>query len=246
LNKAIELDPKYAGAWNNRGATYLFLRQHDKALADYSKAIELDPKLVKAWSNRGLAYFILHQDDKALPDLNKAIELDPKYAPAWDYRGEIYHRLHQYDKALADLNKAVELDPKNPRSCNELAWLLATCPDPRFRDAVKAVEFAKKAVELAPPAGIWWNTLGVAHYRAGEWKAAVEALNKSMGLTKGGSIIDWFFLGMAHWRLGERDKARQWYEKAVQWMEQHNPKNDDLRRFRAEAEELLKMNDKKN
>jgi hypothetical protein len=44
---------------------------------------------------------------------------------------------------------------------------------------------------------------------------------------------------MACWQLGERDEARIWYERAVQWMEKHAPKNDELLRFRAEAAELL-------
>jgi tetratricopeptide (TPR) repeat protein len=239
-NKAIELDPKHAAAWNNRGAVYCDqLHQFDKAVADFSKAIELDPKDAGAWYNRGNAYHGLRQYDKALADHSEAIELDPKFAPAWNNRGGAYWNLHQYDKALADYSKAIELDPTYARPCNGLAWLFATCPDPRFRDAGKAVGFAKKAVKLAPTDGGAWNTLGTAQYCAGEWKLAVEALNKSMDLRKGGDSWDWFFLAMAHWKLGEKDKARQWYEKAVQWMEKNNPQDDELRRFRAEAEELL-------
>jgi hypothetical protein len=46
---------------------------------------------------------------------------------------------------------------------------------------------------------------------------------------------------MAHWRLGNRDEARRRYDQAVAWMEKHQPKNDELLRFRAEAEELLKL-----
>ena len=79
---------------------------------------------------------------------------------------------------------------------NELAWLLATDPNPNARDPGRAVNWAKKAVELAPNEGNFWNTLGVAHYRAGDWKAALEALEKSMKLRNGGDSSDWFFLAM--------------------------------------------------
>jgi hypothetical protein len=75
--------------------------------------------------------------------------------------------------------------------------------------------------------------------RAGEWKAAVGTLKKSMELRKGGNSEDFFFLAMAHWQLGEKDQARRWYDRAVQWMDKNDPKNDDLRRFRKEAAELL-------
>ena len=110
-------------------------------------------------------------------------------------------QLRQYDKAIADLAKIIELGPKDAKAWNEMAWLFATCPNPRFRDAGKAVRFAQKAVELAQTDGNAWNTLGAAQYRAGEWKLAVEALNKSMDLRMGGDGFDWFFLAMAHWQL---------------------------------------------
>ena len=82
-NKAIELDPKYAMAYNNRGFAYGKLQQHDraitdKAITDCTKAIELDPKLASAYSTRGNAYLYHEQHDKAMTDCNKAIELDPK------------------------------------------------------------------------------------------------------------------------------------------------------------------------
>jgi tetratricopeptide (TPR) repeat protein len=104
---------------------------------------------------------------------------------------------------------------------------------------------AKRAVELTPTEGNYWNTLGAAHYRAGDWKAAAQTLKKSMELRKGGGCVDWFFLAMAHWQLGEKEQARQWYDKAVQWMDKNDPKNDELRRFRSEAAELLGV-EKKN
>ena len=46
---------------------------------------------------------------------------------------------------------------------------------------------------------------------------------------------------MAHARLGNGAEARRWYDRAVRWMEQYQPDDLELRRFRAEAEELLKQ-----
>jgi uncharacterized protein HemY len=135
--------------------------------------------------------------------------------------------------------------PASALAFNNLAWTLATCPEEKVRNPPRAVELARKAVELAPKARMIWNTLGAAQYRAGDWKAAIQALEKSMELSKGGDSFDWFFLAMAHWRLGEKDKARAWYDRAVQWTDKNQPANEELRRFRAEAAELLKRNEKK-
>jgi eukaryotic-like serine/threonine-protein kinase len=87
--------------------------------------------------------------------------------------------------------------------------------------------------------------LGAAQYRAGEWKGAVAALEKSMELGKGGDGSDWFFLAMANWRLGNRDEARRWHDRAVEWMVKNQPENEELRRFRAEASEFLGLKEKK-
>ena len=147
----------------------------------------------------------------------------------------------QWDKAIATYAQAVKLDPKNGKSLNNLAWLLATCPDAKFRDPAQAVELATKAVELTPLEGNAWNTLGVAQYRASDWKAALVTLTKSNELLGGKELsFNAFFLAMAHWQLDHKPEARSWHDQAVQWMDKNKPGDEELRRFRAEAAELLK------
>jgi uncharacterized protein HemY len=104
-------------------------------------------------------------------------------------------------------------------------------------------------VELAPKSALPWQILGWGHYRAGDWKASVEALEKScakQGAPESGDAYQWFFLAMAHWQLGAKDKAREFYDQAVQWMDKNQPTNEELLRFRAEAAELLGVKDKQD
>jgi WD40 repeat protein/serine/threonine protein kinase len=133
--------------------------------------------------------------------------------------------------------------PTEAAAHNSFAWFLATCPESKVRDAKRAVPLAKRATELAPELGGYWNTLGVAQYRAGEWKASLAALQRSMDLRKGGDGNDWFFLAMAYWQLGEKEKARQQYDRAVDWMDKNKPQDEALSRFRAEAAALLGIKD---
>ncbi len=51
---------------------------------------------------------------------------------------------------------------------------------------------------------------------------------------------------MAHWQLGNKDEARKWYDKGVEWMVKNKPQDSELRRFRDEAAELLGVNEKKD
>ena len=126
-----------------------------------------------------------------------------------------------------------------PSDLNKLARVLATSPYPQLRDSRLAVRLAKKAVEQAPESWECCNTLGMANYRAGDWKAAVVALEKSLELRADDDPSIWFFLTMAHWKKGEKDHARKWYDKAVNWMEEKRSQDDELRRFRDEAAALL-------
>ena len=61
-----------------------------------------------------------------------------------------------------------------------------------------------------------------------------------------GGSNEWFFLAMARWQLGEKDLARRAYDRAVQWMEKYHPKNEGLHRLRAEAAEVLGIEQKKD
>ena len=94
-------------------------------------------------------------------------------------------------------------------------------------------------MQLEPKQGTFRNTLGAAHYRAGDWVAAIEALNKSMELRQGGDAFDWYFLAMAEWRRGNKDEARRWYDKAAAWRLEKAKDNEELDRFEADASVVL-------
>jgi serine/threonine protein kinase/tetratricopeptide (TPR) repeat protein len=126
------------------------------------------------------------------------------------------------------------------------AWLLATSSDLKLRKPRRAVELAQRAVEIAPEEGTYWSTLGTAHYRLGDWKAAIAALEKSVD--RGGFSSDFFVVAMAYWQLCEKTAAHQWYIWAVQSIREDQPRlqKDEPRwkefcAFRGEAAELLQI-----
>jgi tetratricopeptide (TPR) repeat protein len=130
------------------------------------------------------------------------------------------------------------VNPDDAAGHDTRAWFLATCPEPQFRDARRAVELAKRATAHAPREEGYWITLGAAHYRAGSWPEAIEALTKAEQLA-GPAARNLFFLAMAHARLGHADQARQCYDHAVGLLENNSQEDREVRRFRAEAEQVL-------
>ncbi len=125
----------------------------------------------------------------------------------------------------------------DPQEWNNAAWKLATDPEPNQRDPAEAVRLAEQAV-AAEPGKKYFNTLGVARYRAGDFAGSIEALMRS---ADGGepSAHDGFFLAMAHARLGRGSEAQQWYARANRWMRQNSPQDAELKRFREEAYAVL-------
>jgi WD40 repeat protein len=142
--------------------------------------------------------------------------------------------------ALAALQQAQALTPDDAELNNCVAWLLAICPDPKLRDAPRAVELARKTVDAAPNGAWYWRTLGMAHHFAGDDNAAVKALTRSLQLRRGGEAFDYFLLAAAHQKLGNKEKARQWYDRGVAWMAANKtPYAAELAVLRADAEALL-------
>ncbi|HET6880872.1 MAG TPA: protein kinase [Pirellulales bacterium] len=181
----------------------------------------------------------LGQHSAADAALAAAVRLEPDSAQNLYLLAFAAQKLGKPSVAIDAYAEAIEVEPTNASAHNNLAWLYATCPALELRDPAKALALAKKTVELRPTDGTGWNTLGVAQYRTGDWKAAAEVLNRAMELRKGGDAFDWFFLAMAHCQQGDKKQAGKWYDQAVAWMEKNHPNDEELSRFRAEATELL-------
>ena len=65
FNKALEINPNYAGAYYNRGLVNVILEQKEQAISDFSKAIEINPNDAEAYYNRGNVFGDMGNLDKA-------------------------------------------------------------------------------------------------------------------------------------------------------------------------------------
>jgi tetratricopeptide (TPR) repeat protein len=172
------------------------------------------------------------------------------------------HRI--YEKLAADSPRNLSYRSRLGLSLGSLACVLADMGQHAEANklARQCIALAEKLVVDFPNSPdhqhgltIAYMNLGRVQYRDGDYKAAVASLKKALefavgnkaygaaaGMTfdKEGESEAWLFLAMAHGQLGHQDEARSWYDQAVQWMEKNQPRNEELRRFRTEAEQLLK------
>lgn len=149
FQKAIELNARYADAYDALGTAYKRKNDYDKAIANYNKAVEIDPNFAKAYTNRGLAYFYKGDYAKALADHNKAIELDPKMSAAYNNRAAVYDAQNKPELEIADYKKAVELDPQNDAAKANLEIATSVLGDGTNSGSSADVRFINAAIRAA-------------------------------------------------------------------------------------------------
>ena len=251
--QAIARNPNDAEAYCQRGRLYIRLQEFSKAVDDFNQAIALKPEYFEAYHHRGHAHERLGQAQKAIDDFSAALKGQPQSAHIFHARGQNYLWLKEYAKTVEDLNHALELKLGDKReqanACNILAWIHVAGPA-EFRAPDKAIPLAQKAVELAPDSWPFCHTLGVVHFRLGQYKEAVEALERGVKNNKDQSTaFDLYFLAMCHHHLGDAAKAKDCYDRAVAWQKQAKltpPQVEELNAIRDEIETLLKEANRQN
>jgi tetratricopeptide (TPR) repeat protein len=163
----------------NRGFAWMKMGDDDNAIADFTEAIEIAPRFDEAFFNRGRAWHDKGDYGKAIVDYTKAIEIVPNDAFAYFNRGNSWVKTGASDKAIADYTKAIEIEPKFTDAYNNLAWLMATCPEGRYRDGKRAVELAEKAVKLEETPNRL-NTLAAAYAEAGRFQEAIKTQERAI------------------------------------------------------------------
>ncbi|GBG77225.1 hypothetical protein CBR_g23552 [Chara braunii] len=68
FTRAIELDPKNADFYHNRGFSYRKLGKFEEAISDYTMAIKLNPQHCRAYYNRAFSYDRMKNYEAAIAD----------------------------------------------------------------------------------------------------------------------------------------------------------------------------------
>jgi tetratricopeptide (TPR) repeat protein len=147
-SEAIKLAPDTADCYTSRGIAYHESGQYEPAIADYTEALKRGAKDASAYANRGIAYHENGDYDKALADFAEAIRLKPTDAGNYNNRALSYRKKGEYAKAIADYESAIKQDRGSAFAYAGLAWIRATCPDPKLRNGPQAIVYGQKSCEL--------------------------------------------------------------------------------------------------
>ena len=88
-------------------------------------------------------------------------------------------------EAIAQWNKTLEIQPDNVEAQCNLVWVFATFPDRSICNGSKAVELAKRALELSD--GInprIWRLAAAAYAENGQFPEAIKAAENALALAE--------------------------------------------------------------
>ena len=115
LTRALELDPKIAGARLQMVYVYLNKGEKEKALATLADARREAPHDPTVFIIAGMLYRLNGLYDRALKQYDKLLELNPRDVVIASYnRGRLFMYRHEYDRAVAELEKGRAAEPDHP------------------------------------------------------------------------------------------------------------------------------------
>jgi tetratricopeptide (TPR) repeat protein len=143
FDKAIQLNPGLAIAWNNKGYVLNHLERFEEALEILDQALQIDPELVIAHNNLGDSLQSLGRIDEAILSYNKILKIEPKNHAALCDLSKCLCRIEKYDEALEAAQKLTDLDAEN-----YLSWYTKVACYALLGNKKMALESLREALKL--------------------------------------------------------------------------------------------------
>ncbi len=179
-DRAVELAPAYAKAWNNRGLALEGSGDRDAALASYVTASELDPLLATAPNNIGALLWRDGDLESAAVWFERAVAADAWLPEAQYNLASVLARLGRAEEAEIAYESAVRARPTFAEAWHDYGRLLEDLG--RMSEAIGAYQ---RAVIIDPRSAEARNSLGIALARSGQYREAIMELEAALQLAPG-------------------------------------------------------------
>ena len=180
---ALSLRPDYALANSNLAKILAEDGKLDEAIRLYERAIKASPQLAELHFNLALGYRRAGRLDDAIRQFRKTIELKPSFAEGYLELGRTLAGTQRYGEAIETFRHGLEVEPRHMVMGNEMAWLMATAPEAKLRNAPQAIQIGERLAELTgrkEPKPL--DTLAAAYAEAGRFDEAVATAREALAL----------------------------------------------------------------
>jgi Flp pilus assembly protein TadD len=162
--------------------------QYEEAVAEFQTVLREEPNHVESLYLLASCLARLHREQEAMPYADKAVVLAPKSPTVHGLLGGLLCSAGRYREALTHLDAAHKANPTDVSIANNLAWLLATCPDAAYRDGPKALQLAEWACKTtdykSPPL---LDSLAAAYAETGRFEQAAQTIRQAIEIVKSSS-----------------------------------------------------------
>jgi eukaryotic-like serine/threonine-protein kinase len=232
FQQAADKDPNYALAYVGLADCYVLLIEYagasttdtvPKSIASAERALQLDPSLGEAHTSLGWCYGAgLWQWGKAESEFKRAIELSPTYPTAHQWYSLVLRDQGRFDEAKFEIKRAQELDPLSLIIGHNVAQSYLFLEG----DSTRALEEAKRVVDLDPnyPRGL--EVLGWIYLKQGRNSEAIAALQKAVAA--GGDRRIFSSLGYVLGVSGKKAEALKLLKEVQAKYERHEVLGKDV------------------
>jgi len=153
----------------------------EAAAVFYQKALAFQPRWPDALKGYGKILVRLGRPEEARVPWDAAAALVPLDPEIQLLLGSLLAGQRKPAEAILHYREATRLAPQWPQALNDLAWLLATQPDARYRDGAEAVRLAERACTLSQRRQtLFLGTLAAAYAEAGRFDEAVQTAEQAI------------------------------------------------------------------
>lgn len=183
FRESARLQPQSAPAQYNLGTTLLQLGDHEGAIRHLEHALRLDPGYARAHTNLGAALRLQGKLAEAIGHFRRALLARPDEGDALYNLASALTVEGEFEEAVTYYRRALQVQADAPEPHVELAWLLATHPDPGIREPREAVRLAERASGLIQrkDAAVL-DVLAAAYAAAGRFDEAVASARAALAL----------------------------------------------------------------
>ena len=210
FDRAIELNPGFVDAYNNRGVAYQSQGDLDRAITNLDKAIDLNPNYATAYNNRGSAYHNQGDLNRAIADYTKAIDLKVDYFTAYNNRGAVYHNQGDLNRAITDFDKAIDLNPNYAE-----AYLNRGNVYRDYDNLERTIADYTKAIDLNPNYATAYNNRGDVYRYQGDFERALTDFDKAIDL-KADHDLAYNNRGITYGAMSDYARAIENLDKAIE------------------------------
>jgi protein O-mannosyl-transferase len=183
--EVLEANPDNAVVRTKLGLVLMEQGDLGAAGPEFSSVLQADPRNAKAIDGLGYVLAMQGRLDEARARFLEAMQLDPQGAYPHLHYAMSLSAQRQAREAVVEYRKALALDDQLSPACNNLAWMLASHPDPQIRNGREAVELAERACRLTNnEQPFYLGTLAAAYAEAGRFNDAIAMAEKARDLAR--------------------------------------------------------------